>query len=211
MKRISVIITAILTILAFAAVGAMAAGICPSSNIKGDLESGLSRGYCKFKEGNLQAAQAEYEAVLKQHPGNPVALNNMGCLAVKEGNYGKACGYFQECQAKAHGYKMQVNSLCSANDLCTAVEPYKCGTGPTDLGEISTTNYNMARTKLQAEKLGPEAGYPAQDTTIYKGQAPDVAGPTGYYEKAEPYQGSTPGTEVGQPQPPGGPSIPPWK
>jgi hypothetical protein len=205
-----------MVILTFAAVGAFAAGICPSSSIKGDLESGLSRGYCDFKEGNLQGAKSACEATLKQYPGNPVALNNLGCVAMKEGNYGKACGYFQEAMPKARGYRMQVNSMSTANDLCTAVEPYRCGTGACDLGPIAQTNYNMARTKLEAERM-PMAGYPGESTTIYKGQPytyntdyPNRE-PSGYYqERAEPFSPGTLGSVPGEAMPPGGPSVPLW-
>ncbi len=162
MKRLSSKVIAILLALTFVATAsaAFAQGICPPAKITGSIEAMLSRGYCLFVAGNYKEAQAEFEKVLQKDPGNPVALNDLAAVMVKENKLDKADTYLKEALPKAEGYKMLVNRVCGVQDICLAIEPYQVGSGNQDLGELVKMNLNMVEAKMAAEKGGAGAGYP---------------------------------------------------
>jgi tetratricopeptide (TPR) repeat protein len=156
MKKLLVL----LMVLTFGVGAAFAQGICPPAKITGDIESMLSRGYCLFIAGKYKEAQTEFEKVLKKDPGNPVALNDLAAVMVKQNKLDKADTYLKEALPRAKGYKMLVNRVCGVQDICLAVEPYKVGGGNQDLGELVQMNINMVEAKMAAQKGGAGAGYP---------------------------------------------------
>jgi tetratricopeptide (TPR) repeat protein len=156
MKKLLVL----LMVLTFGVGAAFAQGICPPAKITGDIESMLSRGYCLFIAGKYKEAQTEFEKVLKKDPGNPVALNDLAAVMVKQNKLDKADTYLKEALPRAKGYKMLVNRVCGVQDICLAVEPYKVGGGNQDLGELVQMNLNMVEAKMAAQKGGAGAGYP---------------------------------------------------
>lgn len=160
MKRTSLKVAAIVLVLTFGAGAAFAQGICPPVQIKGDIESMLSRGYCLFIAGKYKEAQKEFENVLKKDPGNPVALNDLAAVMVKQNKLDKADTYLKEALPRAKGYQMLVNRVCGVQDICLAIEPYKVGGGNQDLGELVQFNLNMVEAKMAAQKGGAGAGYP---------------------------------------------------
>jgi len=160
MKRMTLKATVLLLVLTLGVGGALAQGICPPAKITGDIESMLSWGYCLFIAGKFDAAQKEFENVLKKDPGNPVALNDLAAVMVKKNKLDKADSYLKEAMPRAQGYKMLVNRVCGVQDICLAVEPYKVGTGNQDLGELVKMNLNMVEAKMAAQKGGAGAGYP---------------------------------------------------
>ena len=160
MKRTSSKVIAILLVLTFTAGAALAQGICPPAKITGDIESMLSRGYCLFIAGKYKEAQKEFENVLKRDPGNPVALNDLAAVMVKQNKLDKADTYLKEALPRAKGYKMLVNRVCGVQDICIAIEPYKVGGGNQDLGELVQMNITMVEAKMAAQKAGAGAGYP---------------------------------------------------
>jgi tetratricopeptide (TPR) repeat protein len=164
MKRTSSKVIAILLALAFIAPATVAfaqgGGICPPVQIKGDIESMLSRGYCLFIAGKFKEAQTEFENVLKKDPGNPVALNDLAAVMVKTNKLDKADTYLKEALPRAKGYKILVNRVCGVQDICLALEPYKVGAGNQDLGELVELNIKMVEAKMAAQKGGAGAGYP---------------------------------------------------
>ena len=95
MKRMSLKVTLLLLVLTFvvAASAAFAQGICPPAKITGNIESMISRGYCLFVAGKYKEAQEEFEKVLAKDPGNPVALNDLAAVMVKENKLDKADTY----------------------------------------------------------------------------------------------------------------------
>ena len=97
MKRTSSKVIVILLALTFVATAsaAFAQGICPSAKITGSIESMISRGYCLFVAGKFKEAQEEFEKVLAKDPGNPVALNDLAAVMVKENKLDKADTYLQ--------------------------------------------------------------------------------------------------------------------
>ena len=166
MKRTSSKVIVILLALTFVATAsaALAQGICPAAKITGSTEAMISRGYCLFVAGKFKEAQEEFEKVLAKDPGNPVALNDLAAVMVKENKLDKADTYLQEALPKAKGYKIYVNRVCAVQDICLAIEPYKCGTGcesaNQDLGELVQYNITVVKAKMAAEKGGAGAGYP---------------------------------------------------
>ena len=156
MKKLLVL----LMVLTFGVGAAFAQGICPPAKITGDIESMLSRGYCLFIAGKYKEAQTEFEKVLKKDPGNPVALNDLAAVMVKQNKLDKADTYLKEALPRAKGYMMLVNRVCGVQDICLAVEPYKVGGGNQDLGELVKMNINMVEAKMAAQKGGAGAGYP---------------------------------------------------
>ncbi len=160
MKRLSLKVTVLLLVLTFGVSAAFAQGICPPAKITGDIESMLSRGYCLFIAGKYKEAEAEFQNVLKKDPGNPIALNDLAAVYVKENKLDKADTLLKEALPKAQGYKIYVNRVCGVQDICLAIEPYKVGTGNQDLGELVKMNLNMVEAKMAAEKAGAGAGYP---------------------------------------------------
>jgi tetratricopeptide (TPR) repeat protein len=160
MKRMALKATVPLMVLTFSVGAAFAQGICPPAKITGDIESMLSRGYCLFIAAKYKEAQVEFEKVLKKDPGNPVALNDLAAVMVKQNKLDKADTYLKEALPRAQGYKMMVNRVCGVQDICLAVEPYKVGGGNQDLGELVKMNINMVEAKMAAQKGGAGAGYP---------------------------------------------------
>jgi tetratricopeptide (TPR) repeat protein len=156
----SVKVSAILLVLTLTAAVAFAQGICPPASITGDIESILSRGYCLFIDGKYKEAQVEFEKALKKDPGNPVALNDLAAVYVKENKLDKADTALKEALPRAKGYKILVNRVCGVQDICLAIEPYKVGSGNQDLGQLVEMNIKMVEAKMAAEKAGAGAGYP---------------------------------------------------
>jgi tetratricopeptide (TPR) repeat protein len=162
MKRTSSKVIVILVALTFIATASAAfgQGICPPAKITGSVESILSRGYCLFIAGKFKEAQKEFELALKKDPGNPVALNDLAAVMVKENKLDKADTYLKEALPKAKGYKILVNRVCGVQDICLALEPYTVGAGNQDMGELVELNIKMVEAKMAAEKGGAGAGYP---------------------------------------------------
>ncbi len=162
MKRTSSKVIAIVLALTFvaAASAAFAQGICPPAQITGSIESILSRGYCQFIAGDFDGAEKTFQMALQKDPGNPIALNDLAAVYVKQNKLDKADTLLKEALPKAQGYKMYVNRVCGVQDICLAIEPYKAGTGNQDLGELVKMNINMVEAKMAAEKAGAGAGYP---------------------------------------------------
>jgi tetratricopeptide (TPR) repeat protein len=162
MKRTSTKAIAILLALTFIATAsaAFAQGICPPAQITGDLETILSRGYCQFIANDYAGAEESFKMALQKDPGNPVALNNLAAVMVKQNKLDKADSYLREALPKAKGYRILVNRVCGVQDICMAIEPYKVGGGNQDLGELVQMNLNMVQAKMAAEKAGAGAGYP---------------------------------------------------
>jgi tetratricopeptide (TPR) repeat protein len=162
MKRTSSKVIAIVLALTFVAVAsaAFAQGICPPAKITGSVESILSRGYCLFIAGKYKEAEKEFKLALQKDPGNPVALNDLAAVYVKENKLDKADTTLKEALPKAKGYMILVNRVCGVQDICLALEPYKVGGGNQDLGQLVEMNIKMVEAKMAAEKAGAGAGYP---------------------------------------------------
>ena len=112
----------------------------------------LVESYDLLEAGKLAEAQKIYEQILKQDPGNPLALNNLGAIKVKENKFPEALAYLSQALDRARGYKLQVNRVCDMQGLCLAFRPLEAVYGNQDLAPLVQFNLNLVRAKLAAEK-----------------------------------------------------------
>jgi tetratricopeptide (TPR) repeat protein len=119
-------------------------------------DAGLSKmlveSYDLLEAGKLAEAQKIYEQILKQDPGNPLALNNLGAIKVKENKLSEALSYLSQALPRAQGYKLKVNRVCDMQGLCLAFRPSEAVYGNQDLAPLVQLNLNLVKAKLADEK-----------------------------------------------------------
>ncbi len=103
----------------------------PQAN--GKLTQMLVESYDLLEAGKLDQAKAVFQQILRQDPGNPLALNNLGAVMVKEKKYREALPYLEQALPKARGYKVRVNRVCDVDGLCLAFRPLEEVYGNQDL------------------------------------------------------------------------------
>jgi tetratricopeptide (TPR) repeat protein len=104
--------------------------------------------YDLLEAGKLAQAQEIYEEVLKQNPGNPLALNNLGAIKVKEHKYQDALKYLEQALSWAEGYTIKVNQVCAVDGICLAFRPLQEVYGDTELEPLIRFNINMVKARL---------------------------------------------------------------
>jgi tetratricopeptide (TPR) repeat protein len=112
----------------------------------------LVESYDLLEAGNLAQAQKIYEQILKQDLGNPLALNNLGAIKVKENKFPEALAYLSQALPRAQGYKLKVNRVCDMQGLCLAFRPLEAVYGNQDLAPLVQLNLSLVKGKLAAEK-----------------------------------------------------------
>ena len=112
----------------------------------------LVESYDLLEAGKLAEAQKIYEQILKQDPGNPLALNNLGAIKVKEGKLPEALAYLTQALERAQGYKIKVNRVCDMQGLCLAFRPLEAVYGDQDLAPLVQLNLSLVKGKLAEEK-----------------------------------------------------------
>ena len=112
----------------------------------------LVESYDLLEAGKLAEAQKIYEQILKQDPGNPLALNNLGAIKVKENKFPEALDLLSQALDRAQGYKIKVNRVCDMQGLCLAFRPLEAVYGNQDLAPLVQLNLNLVRAKLAEEK-----------------------------------------------------------
>jgi len=104
--------------------------------------------YDLLEAGKLAQAQELYEEILKQDPGNPLALNNLGAIKVKEHKFQEALGYLEQALPRAQGYKLKVNQVCAVDGICLAFRPLQEVYGDTELTPLIDFNIAMVKARL---------------------------------------------------------------
>ena len=112
----------------------------------------LVESYDLLEAGKLAEAEKIYEQILKQDPGNPLALNNLGAIKVKENRFPEALALLSQALPRAQGYKLKVNRVCDMQGLCLAFRPLEAVYGNQDLGPLVELNLSLVRAKLAEEK-----------------------------------------------------------
>jgi tetratricopeptide (TPR) repeat protein len=112
----------------------------------------LVESYDLLEAGRLAEAQKIYAQILKQDPGNPVALNNLGAIKVKENKFPEALTYLSQALDRAQGYKLQVNRVCDMQGLCLAFRPLEAVYGNQDLAPMVQLNLSLVKAKVAGEK-----------------------------------------------------------
>jgi tetratricopeptide (TPR) repeat protein len=124
--------------------------------VRAQADAGLTRmlveSYDLLEAGNLAQAQKIYEQILKQDPGNPLALNNLGAIKVKENRFPEALALLSQALPRARGYKVKVNRMCDMQGLCLAFRPLEAVYGNQDLAPLVQLNLSLVKAKLAAEK-----------------------------------------------------------
>jgi len=112
----------------------------------------LVESYDLLEAGKLAEAQNIYEQILKQDPGNPLALNNLGATKVKENKLPEALAYLSQALDRAQGYKIKVNRVCDMGGHCLAFRPLEAVYGNQDLAPLVQLNLSLIKAKVAAEK-----------------------------------------------------------
>jgi tetratricopeptide (TPR) repeat protein len=119
-------------------------------------DAGLTRllveSYDLLEAGRLAQAQKIYEQILKQDPGNPLALNNLGALKVREHKFQEGLNYLEQALPRARGYKIKVNRVCDMQGLCLAFRPLAAVYGNQDLEPLVRLNISLVKGKPAEEK-----------------------------------------------------------
>jgi tetratricopeptide (TPR) repeat protein len=133
-----------------------ALGLALAGPVRAQADAGLTKmlveSYDLLEAGKLPEAQKIYEQILKQDPGNPLALNNLGALKVKENKFQEALAFLSQALPRAQGYKLQVNRVCDMQGLCLAFRPLEAVYGNQDLAPLVELNLSLVKAKLADEK-----------------------------------------------------------
>ena len=133
-----------------------ALGLALAGPVRAQADAGLTKmlveSYDLLEAGKLAEAQKIYEQILKQDPGNPLALNNLGAIKVKENKFPEALAYLSQALDRAQGYKIKVNRVCDMQGLCLAFRPLEAVYGNQDLAPLVQLNLSLVKAKLAEEK-----------------------------------------------------------
>jgi Flp pilus assembly protein TadD len=108
----------------------------------------LNTGYDLLEQGQTSQAQKIFAAALQQDPGNPLALNNLAAVMVKEGKLKQALAYLNQALPRAKGYTVALNRVCSVEGVCAAVKAREEGFGSEDLEPVIKVNILMVQMAL---------------------------------------------------------------
>ena len=135
---------------------AAALGLALAGPVCAQADAGLTKmlveSYDLLEAGKLAEAQKIFEQVLKQDPGNPLALNNLAAIKVKENQLREALAYLSQALPRAQTYKLKVNRVCDMQGLCLAFRPLEAVYGDQDLGPLVQLNLSLVKGKLAEEK-----------------------------------------------------------
>jgi tetratricopeptide (TPR) repeat protein len=121
-----------------------------------DITSTLLKSFDLMQKQKYAEADKLLDKVLKQDPGNPLALNNKAAiLAQKKEGLDKADTLLKEALPKAKGYMVQVNKVCKVGGLCSAFAPVIGTSGNEDLEPLIKNNIEMVKSMMEA---GPVPG-----------------------------------------------------
>ncbi len=107
------------------------------------LAAKINAGYDLLEKGQYAQAQKVYEEVLKQHPDQPLALNNLASILCKEKKYPEALALLKRALPKAGGYKITLNRVCNVEGVCAAYPMSKDNSGQENLEDVIKSNILM--------------------------------------------------------------------
>lgn len=132
----------------------------PTLNVQaqsGDQESlmgDLVKSYDFLEAGNLAEAKKIYEEILAKQPDNPLALNNLGAIYVRERDFQRALNCLEQALPRAKGYKLLVNKVCDVDGVCLAFRPTAVEYGTHDLEPLIAINIEMVKAKFAETEKG---------------------------------------------------------
>lgn len=113
-----------------------------------DLTESLIRSYDLLEEGKVDEAQKLFEGILKQDPGNPLALNNLAAVLAKKGDYEGALKNLQQALPRSKDYKVKVNRVCDVRGICLAFRPLNAVYADQELEPLIRLNIAMIQGRL---------------------------------------------------------------
>ena len=120
--------------------------------VRAQTDAGLTKmlveSYDLLEAGKLAEAEKIYQQILKQDPGNPLALNNLGAIKVKEHNLPEALAFLSQALDRAPGYKIKMNRVCDLEGVCLAFRPLEAVYGDQDLAPLVQLNLNLVKTRI---------------------------------------------------------------
>jgi tetratricopeptide (TPR) repeat protein len=117
-----------------------------------ELMRSLVKSYDLLEDGNLEAATQIYEEILEKHPHNPLALNNLGAIYVREKDYQRALNCLERALPQARDYKVLINRVCDVDGVCLAFRPAAVEYGNHDLVPLIAANIEMVKAKFAASQ-----------------------------------------------------------
>ncbi|MBI4644051.1 MAG: tetratricopeptide repeat protein [Deltaproteobacteria bacterium] len=153
MIRTSVKITAIVLALILCAGGLAFAAKAKKAAKEMDVGQMLMTSFELMEKGKFPEAQKMLDKVLAKDPGNPLALNNMAAIMVKQNKFDKADTYLNQSLARAKGYMVQVNRVCQVRGICVAFKPAAGGSGNQELEPLVKMNIDMVKQYMSADPL----------------------------------------------------------
>jgi Tfp pilus assembly protein PilF len=103
----------------------------------------INAGYDLLEKGQYAQAQKVYEEVLKQHPDQPLALNNLASIFCKQRKYDQALALLKRALPKAGGYRITLNRVCNVEGVCAAYPMSKDNSGQENLEDVIKSNIIM--------------------------------------------------------------------
>jgi tetratricopeptide (TPR) repeat protein len=117
-----------------------------------DLRRSLVQSYDLLEAGKLAEAKQIYEEILEKYPNNPLALNNLGAIYVREKDYQRALNCLERALPRAQDYRMLVNRVCDVDGVCLAFRPTAVEYGNHDLEPLIAANIDMVKVKFAASQ-----------------------------------------------------------
>lgn len=119
-----------------------------------DLKQKLIRSYDLIEEGRLEEAKQLYREILQEYQDNPLALNNLAAIMVKERDYPGAMAFLNKALPRAKGYRVKVDKVCEVEGICLAFRPFGEAYGEQDLEPLIRLNLELLKHKMAAEGKG---------------------------------------------------------
>ena len=109
------------------------------------LASQINAGYDLLEQGKFDQARKIYEDILKQHPGHPLALNNLAAIVTKKGDFQQALALLKQALSGAQGYKITLNRVCNVDGVCAAFRQSTDAFGQENLEDLIKANILMVQ------------------------------------------------------------------
>jgi Tfp pilus assembly protein PilF len=130
-------LTVILVVLSFAVSG------LGWAQDQGEVAKLLNTGFDLLEQGKYAQAQKVYQELLHKDPTQPLALNNLGAIMVKQGKYDVALDYLHRALPRAKGFKVAIDRVCNVESVCAACRMSEKQFGSEDLDKVVRSNILM--------------------------------------------------------------------
>jgi Tfp pilus assembly protein PilF len=112
----------------------------------------LNTGFDLLEQGNYSQAQKVYEELLTKDPTQPLALNNLGAIMVKQGKYDQALDYLRRALPRSKGFKVAIDRVCNVDSVCAACRVSETQFGSEDLDRVVRSNMLMVEMAKSSKK-----------------------------------------------------------